>query len=1049
MRVTLPIVGIAAASVKTAATFETSMNMLQASSGASKKQMKALEDQAIQLGASTVFSANDAADAMLELGRAGFNSAQISKAVPQVMNLAATEGLELGNAAGIVSSALSQFNIKAGESAKVVNALAGASNASRSSVATLSESFKLVGPAAHNIGLSVQETAAALAALSQGGLDGSIAGTSLASVFNHLVPATTKAKDAMKSLNLDFTDSKGRFDDIDTIAGKLRKSFKGMSEEQKKINLRAIFGNDASVISAVSALIQEGAGGLQKYTKAANNQSAAQKLADARMKGTQGAIEKMKGALETAALVIGKALAPIVVSLAGFIADLAAKFSNLSPDVQKFILIGAGIAAVLGPVLIIVGALIGALGTIAGVFAGVSLAVLAPIAAIALLGVGLFLLFKRSKAARDVVIGAFNEIKVAILPAIQGIVDMVTQQLIPAFEMMWPILEKIGVIVLKIFAGAVVGAIKGAIQVIEGIVQVITGVVQVVSGILTGDWAKVWEGVKNIVGGALDVIIGALKVWLNVGILKVFRLGFGLLTGLIRGSWGVIRGLFTTGTGALKSILGKVANILLAPFRIGFNALKALITLYWNIFKALFTTGFSVLKALVTGNFGALKGIFSGALGAIRTIFFNGLSALRGIMKGAWDQVRGAVTGGVTSAVNVIRGLPGKAAGVLKGIGSVLVSAGVELIAGFLKGILSKFDDVKDTLGNLTGKLTSWKGPESKDKSLLIKSGEWIIEGFVKGLQKGEDGVRAQLKSLTDRLRKFGEKEAVKIAKGFADRLIPMGKALDKVGRQLEAAQDKLTEKLEEMRSYAKGVGESLIESVFGPGTEEVPPSFDNIIASLQQQEAQAQAFAAVLKQLKNLGLNTTSYDQIATQGPEALAAAQALIASGQAGVDQVNALQGSINQYASQAGETAAQYLYGAGIRTAEGIVEGLEKDKEKLERQMKHLGNVLADAITAAVNETIKGIHVNTRPPKGHASGVMSSSSGWSMVGERGRELVRLPEGSRVYPAHQTERLTTQTVDSSVKIDQNFYGPTTSGGRLREMEWTMRYATKARAES
>jgi TP901 family phage tail tape measure protein len=140
--ITTPLLGIAAAGVKTAGQFESSMNVLQAATGTSDKAMKALSDQAIDLGASTVFSANEAADAMLELGKAGFKTAEITAAVPEVMNLAATEGLELANAAGIVSSALSQFNLDADEAGQVVNALAGASNASRSSVASLSESMK-------------------------------------------------------------------------------------------------------------------------------------------------------------------------------------------------------------------------------------------------------------------------------------------------------------------------------------------------------------------------------------------------------------------------------------------------------------------------------------------------------------------------------------------------------------------------------------------------------------------------------------------------------------------------------------------------------------------------------------------------------------------------------------------------------------------------------------------------------------------------------------------------------------------------------------------
>ena len=360
---TAPLVGIGAAAVKTQADFEQTMNILQAATDAPAKAMTRLTDQARQLGADTVFSANDAAEAMLELGRAGFKTAQITKAVPEVINLAATEGLRLGDAAGIVSSALSQFSLKANQAGQVVNALAGASNASRASVATLSESLKLVGSAAAGIGLSVQETAGALAALADSGLDGSIAGTSLASVFNHLVPQTEKASTAMKKLRLDFTDAEGNFDSMTTIAGKLQTAFKDMDDESRKIALSRIFGKDASVIAAVNALIKSGSKGLKEYTEAAQDQNAASKLAEARMKGLGGAIEKMKGSLETAGLALGQALAPAVTKVAGVVNDLADGFTKLPESAQTTIAVIGAAAAAAGPLLFVVGGLTRGLGT--------------------------------------------------------------------------------------------------------------------------------------------------------------------------------------------------------------------------------------------------------------------------------------------------------------------------------------------------------------------------------------------------------------------------------------------------------------------------------------------------------------------------------------------------------------------------------------------------------------------------------------------------------------------------------------------------------------
>ncbi len=330
--------------VGTEKTFSTSMRTLQAATNAPAEEMKQLNALAIKLGADTSFSANEAADAMLELGRSGLSTSKIIAAVPQVMNLAATEGIDLAQAAGIVTSSLSQFQLEASKSSTVVNALAGASNASRSSVASLGESLKLVGSAGSGIGLSVNETAAALAALSDAGLDGSIAGTSLAAVFNRLIPQTEKAGTAMYDLGLNFVKSNGDFVDIVQIAGRLQTALKKVrGEANRKAKISAIFGNDASTIAAVNALVSKGADGLRGYLKATKDQNAAQKLAAARLDGTEGALERFSGAMETARLRLGQELAPLVVKSADALGD------KLVPAMETGIRAGKDLGKALGP----------------------------------------------------------------------------------------------------------------------------------------------------------------------------------------------------------------------------------------------------------------------------------------------------------------------------------------------------------------------------------------------------------------------------------------------------------------------------------------------------------------------------------------------------------------------------------------------------------------------------------------------------------------------------------------------------------------------------
>lgn len=1160
--VTAPILGAGAAALKVAGDFDQTMSVLQAATGSTAGDMAKFEEQAKTLGAQTVFSANEAAEAMLELGKAGQSTTEIMASVPEVMNLAATEGLALDNAAGIVTATLSQFGMSADESAIAVNALAGASNASRSSVASLAEGMKFAGSAAAGIGMDVQETSAALAALSQAGLDGGIAGTALAGIFNRLVPQTKKARDAMNGLGLDFTNANGEFDDMATIAEKLRGSLGEMDEESRKIAIGQIFGRNAGTLAAVNALIGEGAEGINKYADATANQDAASSMAEARMKGLKGALEEMSGSIETAALAFGQALSPMISKAAGWIGKIADRFSTLSPTAQKVILVVAGIAAAIGPLLIVSGMLITAVGTIAGVFAGLTAAVAAPVAAIALIAVGLGVLFAKSEEARAVVAGAFTQIKDAVMGAVGPIAAQITGVWLPAFQSVWPVIEKVGVVILKVFAGAVVGAVKGAIQAISGIVTIVTGVVQVVSGVLTGDWSKAWSGLKNIVKGALDAVIGIVRVALNVSVLGLFRKGFTLLKTVVTSGWKALTKMFSKETGSIGKVMSKITDIITLPFRVAFRIARTVVTGAWNAIKAVFTFHLNLVKALLTGNLGQAQGIIRGAMGAIRGIFQTGWNALKGVVSRAWEAIKGAVSTGVQNAVGVVRGLPGKAADAIRGGVSSMLSAGRALIGGLVEGISGRISDAVDKVkGGLSkikgllpgspikwGPLTSWNNGGA-GKRLMGLLGEGIrasipavvqatadVTGAIArrfedvevgpAVQKITEGYEGALEAITeatqeqydkrvaaaestfasqkkayekdvaaqraalkkkhdgkvlkkrlaalereeDRHLKALEKQRDRSIKGFEkDRrasnaalsslaqqnrsaVMAMAGEWDRLNGVLSGVQDRLSDamadlrdKTDQMLSYASKVSESLVESIFKPGDAKTPVTFDRMIDSLREQESAAKRYGEVMQGLISLGLNDTSFQQYADAGTDGLAAAEALLRSGAAGVAQVNALQSSINTYAKTAGDLAAERMYGAGVRTAQGVVDGLRGEESALVSQMQTLGQAMADAFESAMAQvtlpsatvTVAGaggggggnqkhqwepvgknnrkcricgrprgasIHTNRG---GKAAGDLSFDGGWTKVGENGPELIRLPAGSRVYPAHTTERM------------------------------------------
>lgn len=321
---------LAKSAVDLEAQFSQTMNTMAAVAEVPAEGIKELSKLAMKMGADTVFSANDAAEAMLELAKGGLTAATIKAgALKGTLTLAAAGGTSLTTAATIASNALNTFALKGKDMASVAAALAGGAAASTASVESLGEALGQVGPGARTAGLSLQETVAVLSAFDQAGIKGSDAGTSLKTMLTRLVPATAKAKGMMQDLGLKFTDATGTFLPIADVAQQLKDKLGGLSDEQRTLALSTLFGSDAT--RAATVLMNIGAEGVNNYTKATSDLSAAQRVADARMKGTAGAIEAMKGSLETAMLAMGQVLAPLVVIIAD---GLATAFNALGSAVQ-------------------------------------------------------------------------------------------------------------------------------------------------------------------------------------------------------------------------------------------------------------------------------------------------------------------------------------------------------------------------------------------------------------------------------------------------------------------------------------------------------------------------------------------------------------------------------------------------------------------------------------------------------------------------------------------------------------------------------------------
>ena len=360
---TLPVLAIGTAAVTTGNDFEAQMSRVQAIAGATKDELKQLTDQAIDLGASTSFSASEVAEGMENLASAGFTTQEIMEAMPGLLDLAASSGADLATASEIAASAIRGFGLEASTSAHVADVFAEASARTNAQVEDMGYAMKYIAPVANTMGLKIEEVAAAIGIMSDAGIKGEQAGTTLRGALVRLTKPTDKMVDVMDELGLSFYDNQGKMKSLTEIISMLQSATKGLTEEQQQYALTTLFGTES--LSGMVALINRGSGELSDMTKSFENcDGAAQDMADTMLDNTKGAFESLSGSLESAGIAIQQALAPSIRELAEWIQDLVDDFNDLSDEEKENVIKTALLVAAIGPAVKILGTLGSGIGTV-------------------------------------------------------------------------------------------------------------------------------------------------------------------------------------------------------------------------------------------------------------------------------------------------------------------------------------------------------------------------------------------------------------------------------------------------------------------------------------------------------------------------------------------------------------------------------------------------------------------------------------------------------------------------------------------------------------
>ncbi len=314
--ISLGLVGITAAggfgigeSIKTYSEYEKGLSNVKAVTGATQAQMKRLDETAKQYGSTTAWSARHVTQAEELLGQAGFSVDETISALPGLLNLASAGDLDLAAATDIASGTLKAFNINANQSGHVADVLALSASATNSDVTDLGESLKYVAPVSQSLGISLEDTAAAVGLLSNANIKGSQSGTVLRQTMARLASPTKEALGLMKKYGINAFDASGNMKPLSGVVDNLNSSLGSLTSQKRADVISTIFGTES--MSGVLSLMNQGGKSVSELSEQLKNANgAAQKMADTKLDNLQGQWIKLKAAVEHMQITLGEKLSP-------------------------------------------------------------------------------------------------------------------------------------------------------------------------------------------------------------------------------------------------------------------------------------------------------------------------------------------------------------------------------------------------------------------------------------------------------------------------------------------------------------------------------------------------------------------------------------------------------------------------------------------------------------------------------------------------------------------------------------------------------------------
>ncbi len=781
MHITGKLLDVGQAALQVGMDFDASMSNvygLMSSLNLSQAQMDALRDTAREMGATTKFSASEAADAMGYMALAGWDDAQVIAGIPGVLNLAAAANMDLAKASDIVTDTMTPFGMAAERAGEAADVFAYAQANSNTTVEALGEAMKYAAPTADAFGMTLQDTAAAMGVLANAGIKGSQGGTTLNAMLRDMKNNAKNGAIAIGKTKVALTNADGSYRSYAAIIRDIDKATSSMTASQRDAALGAIFGDES--LKGILATLKQGPDALDAMTEGMYAcGGAAEDMAATMGDNLKGDLAILESGAQDMAIALSDWLMPAARGVVQGITDMIGKFNALDDGTKNTIFRIGAMAAAAGPLLLNGGKVLTLLSGVNPLVVG--------------LGAAAVLAYTHSDALQGMVaklgdgVTAFG----AALESGAGFTAAFSAGLTAAFG--------------EEAAGKVLGAIEGIKTAISTVGDVLTTVTDAVgtffgslfdgeglkqswdnaAAVISGyDWTALGTSILSGVTGALDAVGEWLKNIFTAGLTAAkgvnwFELGTSIHDG--------IQTILDTAGGWLKSLFeaGKTAAGEISWADIGtaiWNGVTSVLDMAGSFLSGLFGLGKDSAianvdwSAIGTAIWNGVTGVIDAAGSWLSSLFGFGKSAAEGL---SWDEVGTAIQTGVGTVLDTagswlsagfdaaktyVAGIPWNEVGtaIKGGVETVLDTAGAWLSAGFeaakaaisgidwsgvgstiSSGISGAIDGLAKLGSGIWDTITGWfgGGDEEKAKGDAKTSGGNLTTGMETGIAEGSAAV--------------------------------------------------------------------------------------------------------------------------------------------------------------------------------------------------------------------------------------------------------------------------------------------------------------------